>query len=221
MSASKALIVLNGKPPGKRLLRTLVRAADIVVAADGGSRALFDAGLPFQAVIGDLDSTPESIFQSATEEFETIRDASQDTTDVEKALHWVLHCTDARDIVLTASQSAEIDHVMATFSVCAKYAHRGRVRIVEDGCVVYFVTDKVELHLAIGSVLSLLGLPSAEGIRTHGLRWPLSAEVLRFGMRDGVHNEVMENPVRLAVHNGCLGVFLCRNRSDPFQWSTS
>ena len=221
MSASKALIVLNGTPPAKRLLRTLVRAADIVVAADGGSRPLLDANLPFPAVSGDLDSAPESILQPANEDFEVIHDTSQDTTDVEKALHWILHCTDARDIILTASQSAEIDHVLATYSVCARYAHRGRVRIVEDGCLIHFVTDEAELHVPQGTTLSLLGLPSAEGIRTHGLRWPLVAEALRFGARDGVHNEVMENPVRLSIRGGCLGVFLSRNRSDPFHWPTS
>lgn len=221
MSATKALIVLNGTPPGRRLLRTLVRSADIVVAADGGSRALLDADLPFHALIGDLDSAPACILQSPSESFEVIHDTSQDTTDAEKALHWVLHSTDARDIVLTASQSSEIDHVLATFSVCAKYAHRGRVRIVEDGCLVYFVTDEAELQLAQGTKLSLLGLPTADGIRTHGLRWPLSAEALSFGMRDGVHNEVMENPVRLSIREGCLGVFLSRNRSDPFHWPGS
>jgi thiamine pyrophosphokinase len=192
-----------------------------VVAADGGSKPLLDAGLPFQAVIGDLDSAPERILQSPTEDFEVIHDTSQDTTDAEKALYWVLQCTDARDIILTASQSSEIDHVLATFSVCAKYAHRGRVRIVEDRCLVHFVTDEAELHLPQGTTLSLLGLPSADRIQTHGLRWPLSAESLRFGMRDGVHNEVMENPVRLSIREGCLGVFLCRNRSDPFRWPDS
>jgi thiamine pyrophosphokinase len=209
--------VLNGNPPGKHLLKSLVRQADVVVAADGGCRCLLANSLPFDAVVGDLDSCPPEV-REAREGGKLVHVPEQDTTDAEKALLWVLRNTQARSIVLTATQSDETDHELATLSVCAKYASRGDLTIVEEHIVIYLVTRELALYGPVGATVSLLGIGQAFGVRTEGLRWEIPGEDLALGRRDGVRNELVSSPARITVKGGCLGVFVHRGGGRGAGW---
>ncbi len=198
-------------------MRSLVKQADVVVAADGGAAPLGDANLPIHVVIGDMDSFHPDMLGGLTD-VTIIHDPDQESTDVEKALTWILTSTDSRDIVLAGTRSTEIDHMLGTLSVAARFAHGCDLRAVEDNLITYFVTYRVCLDLAVGTKLSLMGLGTASGIRTEGLRWPLRGENLALGVRDGIRNEVSAPKVKISVREGCLAVFVERCRSEPFIW---
>jgi len=212
----RALIVLNGRSPGRRLLKSLTQGADLIAAADGGAQALLDAGIGFHAIVGDIDSfDPKKV---AKKKVEIVQEQGQEDTDFEKTLRWILRTSDARDIIFTAGMSDEFDHVLTHLSIASKYARRAKIRQVEDSAVIYFVTERLELDLKLGTKISLVALGLAEGVKTHGLKWPLLGEDLQMGLRDGLHNEVSQRHVTIDVRDGCLAVILNKTKGEAFRW---
>lgn len=190
-----------------------------MVAADGGANALIAAGISPIAIVGDLDSFDPSSLPTGWNG-SLIRIEDQDTTDVEKALRYALEVLEANDVILTGTHSMEMDHVLGTLSVCARYAHRCRLGLVESELACFFVADNLELVLLAGSRVSLMGIGQATGITTTGLRWPLTDVSLALGERDGIRNEATGS-VSIRVNSGCLGVFLPRDPTKAFVWPVS
>ncbi len=56
----RVAIFLNGAPDPPDLLRRIAGRADLVVAADGGTRYALDAGVIPDLVVGDMDSLEEA-----------------------------------------------------------------------------------------------------------------------------------------------------------------
>ena len=130
--AGRATIVLHGRPPTRRLLRSLVRQSELLVAADGGAHAVLAAGLRPTAIVGDLDSF-DRVKYPLPQGTQLCQVAEQESTDADKAIRWTLGATPARDLVLTGTQSDELDHVLGTLSVAARYAGSCRLRSFPNG----------------------------------------------------------------------------------------
>ena len=58
-----ALIVLGGDAPGRALLESCMRDADLVIAADSGLAAFDAAGLEPDLLVGDMDSVPADVLE--------------------------------------------------------------------------------------------------------------------------------------------------------------
>ena len=85
------------------------------------------------------------------------------------------------------------------------------LRIVDDFCEIRLVKGRVRLRATVGQKISLSPLSGPVlGIRTRGLRFPLRREILGPGIRDGISNEVVENPVEVSVEMGDLLVVVQR-----------
>lgn len=213
----RGLIVLNGDPPGKRLLKSLAQQADTIVAADGGANTLVRAGIPFCAVIGDLDSVDHDAIDKRPT-VEVVELHGQNDSDFEKTLGWLLRNTDARDLIFTGGMSAELDHTFTHFSVAAKFAGKAQIRQVEDNALVYYITHHLDLTLRPGALVSLIGLSRAEGVHTSGLKWQLNGDTLALGFRDGLHNVAVSEHVSISLRDGRLAVILQKARGDAFRW---
>src|SRR5919112_6773528 len=58
-----AAIFLNGSPDSPRLIQAVAGRADLVVAADGGTRYALAAGIVPDLIVGDMDSLGEDLAQ--------------------------------------------------------------------------------------------------------------------------------------------------------------
>ena len=87
-----AIVVANGALPDLALFSRLLAAADVIVAADGGGRALLQAGWRPAAILGDMDSLPPDLLAAwRADGGETlVVPPEKDETDLELALHYVL-----------------------------------------------------------------------------------------------------------------------------------
>ena len=96
-------------------------------------------------------------------------------------------------------------------SLLKAFADRLALRIVDDYCDIRLIDRCIRFRAAIGQKISLCPLDgAAEGITTEGLKWALRSESLIPGVRDGISNEVVANPVEIRVGRGDL--LLCVQR---------
>jgi thiamine pyrophosphokinase len=201
------LVVANGEPPSADLLRDLADRADLVVAADGGARHAFAAGVTPDYAVGDLDSlTAEE--RSQLGPLHVVLDPDPDRTDLQKAIDFALQ-RGATSINIAGAGGSRADHALANLSVLVLYRSRARLALIDDLFEVSLVDGESEVDAPPGTVVSLIAIGRAEGVTTSGLRWDLSDHTLTFGTY-GVHNEVAAPPARINVRSGDLLLFTGR-----------
>lgn len=200
-----ALILANGRPPAKPLLMRLHGQAQIMVCADGGANAAARAGLRPDLIIGDLDSVAAETLRA----FRSVplrRIAEQNSTDLEKAIQWLLR-KGFSEIIIAGATGGRLDHVAGNLHVIGKFANRAHLRVVEKEGELRPVRKVGTFAYAVGSTLSLIPVSRCSGITTKGLRWELRNATLELGIRDGTSNRVVTTPVEIRVRKGTLLVY--------------
>jgi len=208
MQEKTFLLIANGDLDCD-LIRSFDRVrVDAVIAADGGALHLLGCGIVPDVVIGDLDSIPPALREKLPET-EFILRPSQELNDLEKAL---IYCREqgAGRLIILGTTGYRTDHSINNFSVLARYRNQFRMEIYDHYAQIFIVSDEFEYRGSPGQIISLIPVGKVEGITTYGLKYPLKNETLEFGIREGLSNVIVQNPVRISVQSGLLLVFANR-----------
>ncbi|MAL18579.1 MAG: thiamine diphosphokinase [Balneola sp.] len=200
-----AVIVSNGFPPGKELLKEELKSVKIIIGADGGGNTLIKNKVKPDVVIGDLDSfvKPETV------DFEIIKDPDQETNDLEKALSLALK-RGAKTCVVLGAFGKRMDHSLKNLSVLSQFHPKfENLMFVDESLTAQMVTSTFKAERPIGSIVSLFPLSGkVSGVTTKGLKFQLNGEALENGKRDGTSNENNEREFSIEIEEGELAVFL-------------
>ncbi len=195
--------MLGGGQSTPALLRSALRLAPRLVAADGGADRALAAGLMPEAVIGDFDSVSRGTLAQLPDGV-AHRIGEQESTDFDKALRSVA----APFVLAVGFSGARADHSLAVFNTLVRRAERVcLVLSARDVC--FIAPEALELELPVGSRFSLFPMGAVEG-ESEGLRWPIAG--LRFAP-DGVvgtSNEVAARRLRLSFSARRMLVILPR-----------
>lgn len=203
---TSALIIGNGPLPPRRRILPLIASGTLIVCADGGANRARMRGLRPHVIVGDLDSLrPETA--AAFPEARIIRIGDQESTDLEKAIDYVLKQGIGRAIVIGAT-GRRPDHELANLSILARYQGRLELSFLDAWSRIRIVDGEISLPLEIGTTVSLLPLGRCEGITTRGLEWPLNNASLEPGVRESISNRVISSPVLIRLRNGKLLLFI-------------
>ena len=189
----RCLIFANGTLPDPNSARQLIRPDDFILAADGGSRHARTLGLLPSIVIGDLDSiTPEErrkMKDGGVELIEHPRDKNE--TDLELALNYAVE-KGYREIVIVAALGGRLDQTLGNLALLANVQLATLNIRLDDGLEsAFFCRDQAEVQGRRGDLVSLIPWGGeVRGVRTEGLRWPLSNETLSAHQTRGISNEM-------------------------------
>ena len=204
----KAVVIAHGDVDPRD--RALLEAADLIVAADGGTLALERWGVVPHAIVGDLDSLGvERAAEYAAQGVTVVPySAEKDESDLELAIAYA-NTAKADDIVLLGILGgARFDHEIANTLLIAADGYRGRRMRAVRGDVtvrVLYGGETLDLGGAAGDLVTLLAVRGdAEGVRTHRLRYPLAGETLHFGAARGLSNVVVSTGATVKCDRGVL-----------------
>jgi len=211
-----ALLVANGSPPARKLLRALADRTSCVMALDGGLEALFRCGIAPDHVVGDLDSAPARALRWAVKNGARVHHRrAADKPDFAKGLDLCKKLTCKRVVALGIA-GERVDHVLSALHF-ALSARGLQVTIVTNEVVLYPLRGRVRRNLMIprGHTLSWFGFPEAESCTLEGVRWPFAHRKLA---SDGFHslsNEPAAAVVQLEQRAGrsVLAVSLCPQKT--------
>ena len=211
MSGRSALIVGNGEPPSRELFAACARETELILCADGGANTASAYGYAPDYVVGDLDSVSrQSKAALAADRLILVDPEGNVGTDGQKVLNHAV-ALGVTEAVLVGFTGRRTDHLLGNLSLLKTFADRLALRLVDDYCDIRLIDRYIRFHAAIGQKISLCPLDgAAEGIETLGLKWPLRSESLIPGVREGISNEVVANPVEIRVGRGNL--LLCVQR---------
>ena len=205
----RALLFVNGDLPDRSAARQLLREDDFIIAVDGGLRHALDLGLVPAVIIGDLDSVNAADLSG----FEIIRHPEdKDETDLELALEYAINAG-YEEIRLIGALGGRLDQTLGNLSLLTDKAHAGVDLRIDDGVEeAFFIRTQAQIYARIGEVISLIpwGDP-VMGIRTEGLRWQLSDEILYPHKTRGISNEAVDVRVKIHIESGLLLIIHTRN----------
>lgn len=198
-----AIVVAAGElHPSSRLL-ALVRAAGLVIAADGGARHLAALGRPPDLLIGDFDSLPPADIVGP----EVMRfPIAKDQTDTHLAVREAVRRGARRVTILAALRGARLDHGAANLLLLsAAEFRRIDLRLADGRDELRVVRRQAELRGTAGDLVTLLAVtPSVRGVSTAGLAYPLRRETLARGDSRGVSNAMVGDEASVTVEHGLL-----------------
>lgn len=215
-----ALVVAGGDVPARAALdaawpRWDEDAAD-VIAADGGFARARALGLEPMLLVGDLDSlAPALVAEAEAAGTPVVRaEVAKDESDAELALLEAVSRGATRVTILGAFGGARLDHALANLWLLAHPALAGTsVILLDERTRASLVTapgpdgGPVDRALPgpIGATVSLLPFGGdADGITTHGFRYPLRDEPLRTGPARGLSNVRESAAAAVTVRRGRL-----------------
>ncbi len=202
----RALILANGKPPGKRLFKQYLSQSDLFICADGGANTAVNFDVSPDLIIGDFDSVQNKtirIFNKA--KLQKLK--GQNSTDLEKALTAAIR-RKCNEIVVLGATGGRLDHAMGNLSALAKFSHKAAVKFVDDTGEFIYAGRKIILSAAVGTNISLLPLSRCSGIVTSGLKWDLKNEALQLGVRESTSNVAVSSQVNIKVRSGDLIIYI-------------
>jgi thiamine pyrophosphokinase len=181
-----ALLVANGSPTGRRLLRALADRTFCVMALDGGVEALFRCGIAPDHVVGDLDSASQRALQWAMKNGARVHHRpSQDKPDFAKGLD-LCRKLGCKRVVAAGVAGERVDHVLGTLHHV--FAARGlEITLVTNDLVLFALRGRVRKTLRIPRrhALSWFGFPEAQSCTLSGVRWPFAHRKLSL---EGFHS---------------------------------
>ncbi len=202
----RILIFANGHLPDLDSARALVHADDFIIAADGGTHNALALGLMPNVIIGDLDSLTldlRPLTDQGTQVIQFPRDKNE--TDLELAIQQAVNMNPDQ-IIIVGALGGRLDQTLGNIALLSDSRLPPLDLRLDDGVEeLYFCRDQAEVHGRSGELVSLIpwGVP-VEGVRTEGLRWPLSDETLYPDKTRGISNELMDEQAAVRIRSGLL-----------------
>lgn len=203
----RCVIVANGRFPQTPLpLRELV-SAPTVIACDGAIRTLEEKGILPTAIVGDLDSLPDTLRRRYADRIHHVHD--QEINDLTKA---VLFARQAgyTDLLILGATGLREDHTLGNISLLAEYAPWFRhVEILSDYGRFVPLLASATLACSPGQQISLFSLYPQGEITVEGLRWPIIRRKLTAWWQ-GTLNEALGDTFTVTLTAGSrVIVYLC------------
>jgi thiamine pyrophosphokinase len=193
----------------------VLRAAGLLICADGGLRAARRLGVRPHVAIGDFDSASQGFRSWATRVGAQIivHPVEKDETDTELALDYAI-AAGARAIDFFGALGGRLDHELANVALLLKARAAGVSMSIREGRTIVFLADhRSRLPAAPGDTVSLLPVSSrVTGITTSGLFYPLRRATLSRGSTRGISNLVTARRPAITHAAGVLLVIITRRR---------
>lgn len=183
-------------------LSLLVGESDLLIAADGGWRAVERMGLVSHLVVGDFDSLGQRPDHPNTVVLPTVKD----DTDMHAAIKLGLERGYTR-FALYGGTGGRLAHTLANLQLLDGLARQDcRGFLVGDGTVATAIHNgEVEFPAHMTGYLSVFcASGTAAGVTLSGLKYELTEAELTGSFPLGVSNEFKGEPARVAVVDGTL-----------------
>lgn len=189
---------MGGGQVGAAELAEATALAPEIVAADSGAAHALGLGHRPAAVIGDLDSLPDTV-RTVLPPGCVHQISEQDSTDFDKALRSIV----APLVIGVGFEGDRLDHVLASFSVLVQSARK--CVLLTQAQVVFHCPPALRLPLPAGSLVSLFPMGPVMG-RSEGLEWPIEGLQFAPNGQIGTSNQAtgpvtlqMEGPGMLCI----------------------
>ncbi len=203
----RAIIFANGDAPDRDVVRRWADHADLIIAADGGTRNALSVDVMPHIVIGDLDSlleTDRAQLDRSGVRF-IVYPTHKDYTDLELALRHALK-QGAAEIIIFSALGGRWDQSLANLMLLTlPELAQVSTCIVDHHLSISVIRNRAEIAGRVGDTLSLLALNGdAQGVTIEGCEYLLRDATLPFGATLGISNVLAQPIATITVKRGVI-----------------
>lgn len=202
----KTVIFCSGSINDYKYCEDILRTADYIICADGGTRHTYRMSVMPDIIIGDMDSSEKTYIDYYILRGVEFRKhpADKDKTDTELCLEYAMEFSD--EIVLLGATGSRLDHTLANISLLRLGLEKNiRMSVVDSNNQVFLIDKSIELTGQPGELFSLLPISEkVEGLYTYGAHYELADATIELGSSYGVSNYFKSNKVRISIESGLL-----------------
>lgn len=202
----KTVIISSGEIYDYGFCHDIVRTADRIICADGGTRHAINMGLTPNAIIGDMDSSSGQYIEYFRKKgVEVVQySADKDKTDTHICVEFAMAFS--TEIILLGATGSRIDHMIANISLLKLGIERSiPISIIDNKNHIRLINNYIEIEGNKGDYFSLIPFTEkVEGICTKGAHYELENAVMELGDPYGVSNYFEEETVEVSIKSGYL-----------------
>ncbi|MFV0566432.1 MAG: thiamine diphosphokinase [Flavobacteriaceae bacterium] len=199
MNTKPVFLLLKGEPP--KALPNMTDY-DLICATDGAYGYLEKNNIKPHFISGDFDSV-----NHFSKDVEVIHTPNQNFTDFQKILQ-ILFDRGYTNIHVYGASGREQDHFLGNLHAAIQWRDKLKLRFFDDYGYYFLASAQTELLKCKNKIVSLVPFPTAMGIITEGLQYPLNNEDLTLGTRIGTRNKAISNKVYINTAKGNLFIFV-------------
>jgi dihydrofolate synthase / folylpolyglutamate synthase len=224
----KVALVIGGGTIDPLFLASVHSQSNLVICADSGADAAWEAGITPDIIIGDMDSIQKETLEHFTNlGVEIIKDPSPDHLDSELAILKAIELGVDR-ILLFACMGERIDQSLAgpgllqpqsfPLSLSAKNGtlFDGEIILIQNQSTIRILPRNYSFIPDGKMGCSLLPLPTATSVTTSGLQFDLHGEDLTYPERMSVSNSPIASDVKIHHLDGTLAMIKRSNDHSLF-----
>ncbi len=209
----KTVIIGSGQINNYDFCRDIVKSADKIICADGGTRHASNMKITPDLIIGDMDSSGAAcIEQFEKMGVEVIRyPREKDKTDTHICVEFALSFS--TEIILLGATGSRIDHMLANIALLKLGADANiPTTIIDNKNYVRMIKDSIALNGNKGDMFSLIPVTGkGEGISTKGAYYELADATIEAGDSYGISNCFIAERVEVSIKKGYLLVIMSKD----------
>ena len=209
----KTVIIGSGEIYDYSFCHDIVKSADRIICADGGTRHAINMKLTPHVIIGDMDSSAARYIDYFRNKGVEIIQYSQDKdkTDTHICVEFALAFS--KEIILLGATGSRIDHMIANISLIKLGIERDiPISIIDNNNHIRMIKDFIIIKGNKGDFFSLIPFTEkVEGISTKGAHYELGDALMEIGYPYGVSNYFEEETVEISIKKGYLLVIKSRD----------
>ncbi|MBT4111790.1 thiamine diphosphokinase [Candidatus Marinimicrobia bacterium] len=181
-------LIVNGEFPRSREIINQIKSAKIIIAVDGATNTLIDAGITPTVSIGDFDSINLSYKDKVSN---TVHVEDQNKTDLEKTLDWCIKNNYLSLSIFGISGKSE-DHFLGNFFAINEYSDTINCTIYTDYSTITPSIGKTVFNSFRGETVSIISFESTNKVTSTNLQYVLDAYKL-FPSARAIRNQSLGN----------------------------
>lgn len=167
-----ALVFANGQSCSARLVKKLLSFKPTVAILDSAINRLPKFIAP-QYLFGDFDhAINHAALINKYPDLTIIHTPDQNKTDFEKAVEWLVS-SDFTTIIIIWGTGKRADHTLANLVNLMKLKTRAHLFLLDDHSIIYPLTPIFKKYYKKNDIISLIPMPKAIGVTSHGLSYEL------------------------------------------------
>ncbi len=204
----RAAIFLNGASDSESVLGAVAKAADLIVAADGGARHALAAGIVPDLIVGDLDSLEKDLAREAQRRGASLQrhPRKKDKMDGQLAvLAAAERGATAADFACAAGGKPGAVFAIPHILLAAERTGMRSTVFADWGCMFVLEAGSRTVEGKAGDSVSIFPLAGpAMGVTLEGMAYPLQNAILHPGDTLGFHNELIGQQAKVSIEGGSL-----------------
>lgn len=203
----RIVIFANGELPDLDQARSILRADDTIICADGGTRHALALHIRPDLIIGDMDSAERDQLRELRNSDIPIELFAHDKneTDLELAINHAVELNPTQ-IIIVGALGGRLDQTLGNIALLSSPGLSTLNARLDDGMEEVFICrDQAQVHGKSGDLVSLIPWQGpVTGVQTEDLKWPLRSETLYPDKTRGISNEMLGETASVSIASGLL-----------------